>query len=123
MRITFHDDPTPARRAPADVRIDEINLSVYPEGRRVAVTLAITPFQQRPSVELTVTNSQGQPAGALTVIEAFETSFSLTIHLRDKQPTASYELYAEVYYHFPDQARLVADSKRVQFNVTQPGLQ
>jgi virulence-associated protein VagC len=122
MRITFHDDPSQAGRAPEDVEIDEIDVTVYPDGRRVAVSLAITPFQQRPSLELTLTNAHGQPAASLTVIEALETTLALTLHLRDKQPTDTYELLAEVYYLFPDRGRLTVSSKKVQFTVT-PGLQ
>jgi virulence-associated protein VagC len=123
MRIDFYDDPSQSLRAPQDVRINQMELSLYPDGRRVAVTFGITPFRQRPSIDLTVTNAKGEQAAALTVIETLDANLSLTVHLRDKQPANPYTARAELYYIFPEQGRVVVHSQAAAFNATSPDAQ
>jgi hypothetical protein len=123
MRINFYDDPSQSQRAPEEVRISQVALSVYPDSRRVAVRLAITPFRQRPSLDLIVTNDQGEQAASITVIETLDPKLSFTIHLRDKQRAGRYEMRAELYYIFPDRGRVVVHSRMATFNITPPETQ
>jgi hypothetical protein len=123
MRIDFYDDPAQPLRPPEEVRISQMELSVYPDGRRVAVTFALTPFRQRPSIDLAVTNARGERAAALTVIETLDPNLSLTVHLRDKPPAGPYEMRAALYYIFPEEGRVVVHSQAVTFDVTAPGTQ
>jgi hypothetical protein len=123
MRINFYDDPSQSHRAPKDVRITEMTVSPYPDGRRVALKLALTPFRQRPSVDLTVANARGEQAASLTVIETIDPNLSLTVHLRDKEPAGPYEARAELYYVLPEEGRVVVHSQTATFDATPPDSQ
>jgi len=123
MQINFFDDPEKSPRSREDVRINQLGLYVYPDGRRLAVGFDITPFIERPSIDVNLYNDRGEPAGSLTVIEADETNFTLTMHLRDRSPTARYLLQAELYYQSPEQGRTAVDSYQTRFDMTQPGEQ
>jgi hypothetical protein len=120
MRINFYDDPLQSPRPREDVRINQLGLHVFPDGRRVAVGFDITPFLERPSIDVTVTNGHGEQAASLTVIEAYETNFSLTMHLRDKAATERYDVRVELYYRSPEEGRQTVDVKTEAFNVPGP---
>lgn len=119
--INFYDDPERRGRAREDVRLQQLGLFVYEDGRRVAIGFNLTPFAERPSIEITATNSDGQIAGSMTVIEALSPNFSLTMHLRDSRPTGSYEFEAIVYYKDDQGQRINVDHKRATIDITVPG--
>lgn len=120
--INFFEDPLePEGKSRADVRLKNLGLYVYEDGRRIAVGFDMTPFSEKPSIEVTVTNARGEVAGSMTVIEAFKPNFHLTLHLRDEVPTDHYELEAVLYYGSADEEKLVVDRKKGAFDLTQPG--
>ncbi|MCA9873142.1 MAG: hypothetical protein KC441_05790 [Anaerolineales bacterium] len=123
MQIHFYDDPGETPKSREDVRLNDLGLYVYPDGRRVAVGFNLTPFLEKPSIEVRVVNERGEPAGWLNVIETIETNFSLTMHLRDKEPTSHYEVTATVYYQTPETDRMDVHQVVKQFDATQPGEQ
>lgn len=109
MEIKFFDDLSHIanRRPPEEVRITDLSFAAAgSDKRRVAVAFEITPFLERPSLDITITNDHGQKAGSLTVIEALQPAFSLTIHLRDAQPTERYHARAELYYRSLEKGRV-----------------
>ncbi len=103
MEIKFFDDPFESPKSREEVRLKQLGLFVYEDKRRVAVGFDLTPFLERPSLEVTITNGNGEWASSLNVIETMETNFSLTMHLRDKEPTERYAVTAVVYYDHPEQ--------------------
>lgn len=115
MQINFFDDPQQAPRSREEVEIKEIGIQLYPDGRRVAVGFALTPFIERPSLEVRVQNGLGVPAGSTTIIETLESNFTVTLHLRDNQPSNPYQLEAIVYYARPGEAPLIVHQKNVTF--------
>ncbi len=120
MEIKFFDEgPQPDE----DIRIKQLGLYFYKEGRRVQVGFDITPFQKRPSIEVTITNPQGQEAGSLHVIETIDTNFSLTMHLRDKEPSDSYTVTATLYYATPETERVNVHTITRTLDATRPGEQ
>lgn len=121
--INFFDDPERRGNAREDVRLKQLGLYVYEDGRRVAIGFNLTPFAERPSIDVTATNSAGQIAGSMTVIEALSPNFNLTMHLRDHEPTEVYEIEAVVYYKGEDGTRVDVDSKRGSIDLTAPGEQ
>ena len=121
--INFFDDPEKRGRAREDVRLKQLGLFVYEDGRRVAIGFNLTPFQERPSIEVTATNGHGQVAGSLTIIEALSPNFNLTMHLRDKEPTDNYDVEAIVYYKGEDGARMEVDRMKGSIDVTTHGEQ
>lgn len=118
MRVNFFDE---SPRPRDEVRIKNLGLHVYPDGRRVAVGFDITPFLERPSIEVKVTNANGEVAGSLNVIETLESNFSLTMHLRDKEPTDTYEVSATLYYATPESERVDVHTKTASFNISSSG--
>lgn len=124
MRITFFDDPLkePDHGPREDVRFRKLGFFVYPDGRRVAMGFDITPFPGRPSIEVTLHNERGEPAGSLSIIEVLETNFSMTLHLRDKEPADIYHVRAVLYYKGePDEPRLVVHDVNTTFDRTIEG--
>jgi hypothetical protein len=123
MQINFFDDPSKTPKSREDVRLQELGLYVYPDGRRVAVGFNLTPFLEPPSLEVRVVNERGERASWLNIIETADTNFSLTMHLRDANPTTHYDVTAIVYYATPDTDRLDVHSLTRTFDATQAGEQ
>ena len=119
MNVTFFDDPL--SQEPEDVRIRKVGFYVYEDKRRVAVGFNLTPFRERPSVEATIVNERGELAGSLNVIEVLRPNFSLTMHLRDKEPTATYMARVVVYYATPETQRQDVDELRATFAINKRG--
>ena len=123
MQIQFFDNPLETPKSREDVRLNDLGLYVYPDGRRVAVGFNLTPFLEKPCIEVRVVNERGEPTGWLNVIETIETNFSLTMHLRDKEPTQRYEVTAVVYYATPETERMDVHKLVKTFDATQVGEQ
>lgn len=102
MDIKFFDEPPLPRE---QVRIKQLGLFVYEDGRRVQVGFALTQFAERPSLEVSITNPQGREVASLHIIETLETNFSFTMHLRDTTPADSYTVTATLYYATPETER------------------
>ena len=109
MRVRFYDEPDGGPRSRAEVRFNDLGLSVYEDHRRVAVGFDLTPFLERPSILVRVTNGEGKEAASLSVIEAIQPNFNLTLHLRDGGQKDPYELEAVIYYMSKDGERQVSD--------------
>ncbi|MCA9938759.1 MAG: hypothetical protein KC418_08960 [Anaerolineales bacterium] len=116
-QIQFFDDPSQMRKSREEVRINEIGLHVYPDGRRVAVGFDLTPFLERPSLEVVVRNAVGEIAGTLNVIEALQPNFHLTMHLRDAQPAEPYTVLVTAYYVAPGEKRQIVDQRTAHFSL------
>ena len=123
MDIKFFDDPFEGPKPRDEVRIKQLGLYMYEDGRRVAVGFDMTPFMERPSLQVTFTNERGEEAGSLHVIETLQTNFSLTVHLRDKEPTETYEVTAVVYYATPETERVNVHTLTRTLDRTKPGEQ
>lgn len=121
MHVHFYDDLAGGPKPRKEVRLTELGLFVYEDGRRVAVGFNLTPFLERPSLLVTITNAEGKEAASLNVIEAMEPNFNLTVHLRDGVNLDPYEVEAIVYYNSEDGARQVSDRIVRTFDSTRPG--
>lgn len=124
MDINFFDNSFEIPKAREDVRFKQIGLFIYPDLRRVAVGLEMTPFREPPCIDIVISNSAGVIAGSMVLIEANSPNITLTMHLRDREPTAEYELSAQIYYDHPEQkARQNYHCEMVKFPVVQEGEQ
>ena len=138
MRIEFFDDPLQTPKPPEEVRLKQVGLFVHEGGRRVSIGFDMTPFLQRPSVEVRMVNGNDELAATLSVIEVLQPNFSMTMHLRDKQPTDLYTVDVVLYYNVfaegeptepetPDgpvplpRNRMEVDKRTMTVDVTQPG--
>jgi len=111
-------DEIPAPRARPDVRFTSVAVKPYTDGRRVKLNFALTPFEERPSVDMDVTNAEGHEVASLSLIEAMDTSFDFTVHLRGPEPRGEHVLHLTLFYlesDEPDAARQVVDEHRLSF--------
>ncbi len=102
MNIDFFDNSEETPKSREDVRIKQLGLFLFEDRMRVAVGFDITPFLERPSIEVTLTNERGEKSGSLHVIDTLDTNFSLTMHIRDSDPTDTYDVNVTVYYAHPE---------------------
>lgn len=124
MQIDFFDNPGETPKSREDVRIKQLGLFLFEDRNRVAVGFDITPFLERPCIEVKLTNANGEPAGSLNVIDTLDTNFSLTMHLRDREKTDTYEVSVVVYYAHPEEEeRMVVHSFTRQLDRTVVGEQ
>lgn len=121
MDMQFYDDPIEEQPSREDVRIKQIGLFMYPDVRRLAFGIQLTRFRIRPSIQVTITNGLGEQAGSLHVIEPILATFTLNMHLRDKETVNPYTLTAVVYFSSPEEERVDVDSRTIEFDATVEG--
>lgn len=113
------DEEMPLPLPRAEVRFTAINVKPYPDGRRVKLNFTLTPFLERPSVEAFVTNASGQEVASLSLIEAMDTDFDFTIHLRGPQPQGEHTLRLVLFYtqndDTPTESRQVVTEETATF--------
>ena len=81
----------------------------------------MTPFLEGPSLEINIHNNTGELAASLNVIETNDPNFSLTMHLRDSQPTDQYHLQVVLYFAKPGEDKLIVEKQTAVFDITRPG--
>ena len=123
--IPLYDDsdgvPTPHTRE--DVRLTDISVRPYGDGRRVKLNFKLTPFLERPSVDITVTNAAGAEVASMSVIEAMDTEFDFTLHLRGSEPRGDHTLHLTLFYaasDAPDAHRQVVHESDLKFFIAAP---
>lgn len=124
MKVQFFDNPTRGPVPREDVRFNRLGLYMYDDGQRVAVGFDVTPFRERPNIEVSLRNEEGKEAASLNVIEANQSNFNLTMHIRDDSASNQYEVKAILYYPSQDNGdRMVVDSVIKTLDVSQVGEQ
>ena len=109
MNIQFFDQ---APQPKDNVRIQEIELVVYPDRFRVYVHIVVTLFEERPNLLLTARRSDGRLAAESQIIETMHHDMEFTMHLRGlDEPEGDYTLTVDLYYETrnpPQDRRVVA---------------
>lgn len=91
----FNEAPQPKD----NVRIEALDLVVYPDRFRVFLNIRVTLFQERPNLLITARDADGRIAAELNIIETMHHDMEFTLHLRGKSdPAGDYTLTAEVFY-------------------------
>jgi len=127
----FFQDPSVIPLPPEEVRIQEMNVKPYPDGKRVRVRVELDPFQKRPSLEMTILNAQAEPVAQARVIETMAHTLEMTMHLREEQPGGEYIFHCLLYYQdapTPEAVESVVeypspkvvDQRQVSFMLTSP---
>ena len=115
------DEEIPVPVAKADVRITEAVAQPYGDGRRVRLNFRLTPFLERPSLDIAVTNLRGEPVASMSLIEAMDTEFEFTIHLRGPQPAGGHNVHFTLYYPLnaeaPTEERQVVSEHTLAFDI------
>jgi hypothetical protein len=108
--------PTPRERS--EVRFTRVEIKPYPDGRRMKLSFGLTPFVERPNVDMVVTNAAGQDVATLSLIEAMDTSFDFTMHLRGPEPRGPHTLRLTLFYRAsdePEAEQQVVDEQALTF--------
>ena len=101
MNLSFFPDPNLVPKPREEIQLEFLNLTPYPDGRRVKVDLAITPFMpmDRPSLEISVTDEDENPVTSVSVVETNTYVLDLTVHLKTvEQPKGQYTFRVDLYY-------------------------
>lgn len=107
MNLDLITDPELAPRPRGEVRIREMQVTPYPDGKRLRVQIVLTPFMpsDRPSLEIAVRRPDGLPVASVSVIESMHHHLNLTVHLREQHlPPGEYTVQADLYYE-PEQVQ------------------
>ena len=121
--INFFDDPAEVPKGRADVRLLQLGFYVYEGGRRVMVGFELTPFLERPSLEINITNENGERAASMIIVDTQTPNFSMTMHLRDTEPTDTYTVDAVLYYAMPNEERELVKMETAVLDMRTPGEQ
>jgi hypothetical protein len=118
MNINFFDTPP----QPKDrVRIEKLDVVVYPDRFRVFVQIHVTLFQERPNLLLVARDSDGRIAAELDIIETMHHEMEFTMHLRGRHdPAGEYTLTADLFYESRNPPQ---DRQTVAFTVPAEGEQ
>ena len=93
----FFADPSEVPLPPNEVRIRELNVDPWPDGKRLRVYLEVDPFQRRPNADLTLLDQDGQELSSVSIIESMTRKMELVMHLRNAA-SGSCTLQATLYY-------------------------
>lgn len=111
-------DAVPEPRPRGEVRFTGVSIQPLPDGRRMRLHFGLTPFTERPNVELTVTNAAGHEVANFSLVEAMDTDFDFTVHLRGPAPEGAHTLRLELFYRASDEpgaAHEVVDRHELTF--------
>ena len=100
MDLNFFADPGLAPKPRREIQVEGLTVTPYPDGRRLRVEIELTPFapMDRPNLELTASKPDGTHVGSVSIIEAAQRELSLTMHIREPQPSGEYTLQVDLYY-------------------------
>ncbi len=121
--INFLDDPAEVPKGRTEVRLLQLGFFVYEDGRRVMVGFEITPFLERPSLEINIRNENGERAASMIIVDTQTPNFSMTMHLRDKEPTDTYSVDVVLYYAMPNEERELVKMVTAVLDMKTPGEQ
>lgn len=94
----FFQDPDEIPLPPDEVRIQRLQVTPWPDGRRVRVYLEVNPFQKSPSADLMILNAQGRVDAQVSILESMTRKMEVNMHLKQVEIGGTYRLRAMVYY-------------------------
>jgi hypothetical protein len=83
---------------PDEVRIRDLQVEPYPDGKRLRLSLELTPFQKPPSGEVFITDLLGNQVATASIIEAIDAKMQLTLHLRVPDAQGTFITRAIIFY-------------------------
>lgn len=115
---------------PEEVRIRDLQVEPYPDGKRLRLSLALTPFQKPPSGEVFITDMLGSQVATASIIEAMDAEMQLTLHLRTPATAGAFTARVLIFYsadidEVTEDDQIVAmpekkivDEKEIQFEMS-----
>ncbi|MBI1280041.1 MAG: hypothetical protein GC179_18075 [Anaerolineaceae bacterium] len=92
--------PTDQIPRPADeIKIEQIEITPYPDRFRVHTRVRVTPFLERPNLLMVARNQDNVIVSELNIIETMHADMEFTLHIRNvKDPAGEYTLTVELFY-------------------------
>jgi len=92
--------PSGAAPKPRDeIRIEQLEITPYPDRFRVHVQINVTPFQERPNLLLVAHDEEDRIVSELNIIETMHHDMEFTLHIRTvSDPAGVYTLTADLFY-------------------------
>ena len=92
----------PTDKAPKpknEIKIEELEVTPYPDRFRIHVHIVVTPFQERPNLLIVAHNEDDKLVSELNIIETMHNNMEFTLHIRGvDDPAGLYTLTAELFY-------------------------
>lgn len=106
--------PYPAEaKPPLEVRLTELRVEPWPDGRRLRVHLDMTLFQENPSLEVFLTDEHEKEIARADIIETADNRIVFTLHIRNHQVSGTLRLTANITY--PEAG--IVDTKTITFRI------
>jgi hypothetical protein len=103
-------DMDPDRKPSDQVKIKTLEITAYPDRRRVFIHIVVTPFEKRPNLLMTARDENDRIVAEMSIIETMHHDMEFTMHLRGvDEPEGLYTLTATLYFETknPPQDELV----------------
>jgi ribosome-associated translation inhibitor RaiA len=105
----------PNLRPRAEVRIERVTATPYPDRRRVHVEVEVTPFREQPNLEITINAQNGRVAASTTVVALMNFKVAFNLHLRGtNDPAGPYTVQVRLYYEDVESAQ---DAREAQLDI------
>lgn len=84
----------------SQVRIERVLATVYPDRRRIKVSVDVTPFKERPNFEISIRAKDGKLVAGSSVIASMHFQMEFILHLRgvESDPAGEYNVSVQMYY-------------------------
>jgi len=99
MMDIFFSDPDEIPLPPDEVRIRELRADLWPDGRRVRITVEVDPFQRRPSLDAVIFNPLGNELATTSILGTMARNLEFNMHLRGELPAGEYTIKVKLYYN------------------------
>ncbi len=83
---------------PEKVRITELKVEPWEDGRRMRVQVEVTPFEKRPNLTAVITGLDGEEITSTSIVEVMDLKMVFTMHLRVPEVADKYRLTASISY-------------------------
>ena len=94
----FFQDPDEIPLPPREVRIRELKVNPWPDGKRLHIYIELDPFQKKPDLELRVVDADGSEKGSVSIIESMTRKMELTMHLQGEAEQGEFLLTATLLF-------------------------
>jgi len=95
----FHPlQPNPEAVPPEEVRLTELRVEPWPDGRRIRLHARLTPFQSPPNLEAVLNDPKGNIIASAYIVENIDFDLVITMHIRGPVDYDRYSVMARVIY-------------------------
>jgi hypothetical protein len=83
-----------------ELRIEALDVAIYPDRQRILLHIAVTPFMERPNLLVSVRSAADRLVGELSIIETMHSDMEFTVHLRgiEGDPAGLYTVEADLFF-------------------------